>query len=229
MSSDYYILLEAIMLLKRLVRMISIDEAQNLMETFIQLLKISEETKRQEDINAFNKHKQLCAEKFFYLITMRTNKYKGFSNYDDLNQEGLEVLLKAMNNYNPSKGNFFWWAHKYIETRIARSANTHTVIRYPLKFTKKNVPHRETKMPVFIEEKNTPDNLTERLEITKAINSAMEFLNDEQKNIVNMVFGIDGDKPMSISKVCKKMKLSRFHCMKTIDSVLDVLKKNIQI
>jgi RNA polymerase sigma factor (sigma-70 family) len=209
--------------------MISIDEAQDLMTTFIELKNRSEETKKEEDIQSFKKHEQLCIKKFYYLISMRTNKYKGFSNYEDLNQEGLEMLVRAMNNYNPNKGNFFWWAHKYIETRIVRSANTHTVIRYPLKFAKANVPHRETKMPVFKEEKNTPDKLTELLEITKVIDVAMENLNDEQRKLVNLVFGVDGDKPMSISKVCRKMKLSRFHCMKMIDGALDVLKKNIRL
>lgn len=214
---------------KGLVRMISIDEAQDLMTTFIQLRKKSEETKKEEDIRKFKNHEKICISKFYYLITMRTNKYKGFSNFEDLNQEGLEMLVRAMNNYNPSKGNFFWWAHKYIETRIARSANTHTVIRYPLKFAKVNIPHREAKLPDIKDEKNVPDKLTETLEITKAINTAMELLNEEQKKLVNMVFGIDGNNPMSISKVCRKMKLSRFHCMKTIDGVLDILKKNIRV
>jgi len=209
--------------------MISIEEAQNLMMTLIQLRNKSEETKSQTDIAEYKKHEQICIDKFFYLISMRTNKYKGFSNYEDLNQEGLEVLVRAMNNYDPSKGNFFWWAHKYIETRITRSANTHTVIRYPLKFAKANVPHRETKMPELKEEKNIPETLTEDLEITKVIGSAMDHLNEEQKKIVNLVFGVDGDKPLSISKVCKKMKLSRFYCMKMIDGALDVLKKNIRL
>jgi RNA polymerase sigma factor (sigma-70 family) len=209
--------------------MVSIEEAQNLMTTLIQLRNKSEETKSQEDIAAYRRHEQICIDKFFYLVSMRTNKYKGFSNYEDLNQEGLEVLVRAMNNYDPSKGIFFWWAHKYIETRITRSANAHTVIRYPLKFAKTNVPHRETRMPELKEEKNIPEKLTEDLEITKVIGSAMDHLNEEQKKIVNLVFGVDGDKPLSINKVCKKMKLSRFYCMKMIDGALDVLKKNIRL
>lgn len=209
--------------------MISIDEAQSLMTTFIQLRTISEETKNEKDIRIFREHQQLCVDKFFYLITMRTNKYKGFSNYDDLNQEGLEVLIRAMNNYDPNKGIFFWWAHKYIETRIVRSANAHTVIRYPLKFSKAHAPRRVGKMPEKIEEKNIPENLTERLEIAKEITLAMEKLDENQKKLVNLVYGVNGDKPMSISKVCRKMKISRFHCKKAIDSALDVLKNNIRL
>jgi len=209
--------------------MISIDEAQTLMTKLIQLRTISEETKNERDIRAFREHQQFCVDKFFYLITMRTNKYKGFSNYEDLNQEGLEVLIRAMNNYDPAKGNFFWWAHKYIETRIVRSANAHTVIRYPLKFSKKHAPHRENKIPDKADEKNIPEILTEQLEITKEIKLAMEKLDENQKKLIDLAYGVNGDKPMSVSKICKKMKLTRFHCKKAIDNALDVLKNNIRL
>ena len=87
---------------------------------------------------AFEKQQKICVEKFKYLITMKTNRYKKFSNYEDLNQDGYEALLKAMKNYNPDKGIFFYWAFKYINTRISRCANLHTAIRYPLKYSKTN-------------------------------------------------------------------------------------------
>src|SRR5688572_1576285 len=137
--------------------MLTEQEAQDLMIKLIDLrgqIQTSEEKSLKKDLQ---RHEKICIEKFKYLVTMKTGRYKAFSNYDDLNQEGFEALIKAMNNYNPKKGSFFWWAHKYIDTRISRSANLHTTIRYPLKVAKNTTPHKEAVMPLLIEERYCPD------------------------------------------------------------------------
>ncbi len=208
--------------------MITIEESQILMNEFIRLRSIARETKNNEDIIKFRNHEQLCIDKFYYLITMRTDRYRGYSNYDDLNQEGREALVKAMKTYNPEKGNVFWWFHRYIETRIARTANLHTTIRYPLKFAKLNKPHRE-KIPVLIEKRFCPDKNVEDAEITNAVKLAMVHLKKRQINIINLAFGFDGDKPMSVSKICEKMNVSRVRCVRIINDALGVLKENIKL
>src|SRR6202046_3279692 len=101
--------------------MISHQEAQQLMSEFVRLRKKAKSNPKYKF--ELQKIENLCMEKFRYLVTMRTNRYKNFSNHEDLIQEGYEALLKAMNSYNPNKGNLFWWIHKYIDTRISRSAN----------------------------------------------------------------------------------------------------------
>ena len=208
--------------------MVSIEEAQTLMMTLIELRTTSKKTEKEEDIRAFRKHQELCIDKFYYLVSMRTKRYKSFPNYEDLNQEGLEMLVRAMNNYNPEKGNFFWWAHKYIDTRISRSANTHTVIRFPLKFAKLHTPHRENKIPTQID-KNTPEKITEVSEVETVINLAMTHLDEQQKYIINLAFGFDGNKPTPVSNICRQLNVSRFHCMKVINNALDILRENIKL
>lgn len=207
--------------------MLNIEEAQQLMEKFIELRGKAQETPQDKII--FKKHEQICIEKFKYLVTMKTSRYKAFSNYDDLNQEGYEALIKAMRNYNPKKGIWFWWAHKYIDTRISRSANLHTTIRYPLKVAKNNTPHKETVMPILIEERYCPDKELEFSQSTSLINDAMALLSPDQKDIINLAFGFDGDKPMSINKICKQMSISRLSCIKSINSALSLMKDNIKL
>jgi RNA polymerase sigma factor (sigma-70 family) len=209
--------------------MLNIDEAQQLMEKFIELRTKLKETKSPSDLIAFEKHERKCIEQFMYLVTMKTGRYKSFSNYNDLNQEGCEALIKAMKNYNPKKGNWFWWAHKYIDTRISRSANLHTTIRYPLKVAKATAPHKESIMPLMIEERYCPDKELEELQATQAIHSVISLLSNDQKEIINLAFGFDGGKPMSINKVCKKLNISRLNCIKTINSSLSIMKENIKI
>jgi len=209
--------------------MLNIDEAQQLMETLIELRTKAKETGSYSDINAFKAHERLCIEKFSYLVTMRTGKYKSFPNYDDLNQEGLEALIKGMKNYNPRKGNAFWWFHNYIKTRISRSANTHTTIRYPLKVAKNIIPHKETSMPVMIEERYCPDKELEGSQIALAIKNSVDTLSREQKEVVSLIYGLNGDKPMSINKACKELGMTRVNCIKMIEGSLSVIRENIKV
>jgi RNA polymerase sigma factor (sigma-70 family) len=160
---------------------------------------------------------------------MKTGRYKAFSNYDDLNQEGFEALIKAMKNYNPKKGSFFWWAHKYIDTRISRSANLHTTIRYPLKVAKDKTPHKEAVMPTLIEERYCPDRELEDVQTNSVIQNAFDVLTDEQRSIINLAYGLDGTKPMSVNKICKEMHISRTSCMKSINSALSLMKDHIKL
>lgn len=207
------------------------EESQDLMIKLIELRTRFNETKSKEDEKLFRAHEKLCIEQFKYLITMRTSRYKHFANYEDLQQEGLEALLKAMKNYNPKKGSWFWWAHKYIDTKIARMANLHTTIRFPLKFAKTTVPHKESKLPMLIENDRIPDKEYEYSQTENLIQSLMAttLLTNEEKNILTMAYGLNGDKPMSINKICLTLGLTRTTCKNIIDGALRTLMKNIRL
>lgn len=209
--------------------MLTEQEAQDLMMRLVELRGLAKDSKETKIIKELKKHEQICMDKFRYLVTMKTGRYKAFSNYDDLNQEGFEALVKSMNNYNPKKGSFFWWAHKYIDTRISRSANLHTTIRYPLKVAKATAPHKEAIMPLMIEERYCPDKQLEESQNSQAIYSAITRLSNEQQEVVHLAFGFEGDKPMSINKICKKLNISRSNCIKTINTALSNMKENIKI
>lgn len=209
--------------------MLTVEEAQDLINNLLVLKAKAKETNDKIDILKHKRHENLCVDKFKYLITMRTGKYKSFSNYDDLNQEGMEALVKAIKTYNPKKGNWFWWAHKYIDTRISRSANLHTTIRYPLKIAKANTPHKEAIMPLLIEERYCPDKQYESMQLYNSLETATNLLSKDQKKIIDMAFGFNGDKPLSINKICKKLNISRVNCVKEINSALALIKENIKV
>lgn len=208
--------------------MLNTQQSQQIMDKFIELREIAKKTSSKEDIKALKDHERICIESFKYIVYMRTSRYKTFSNYNDLNQEGLEALVKAMNNYDPTKGNVFFWFHRYIDTRIARCANLHTTIRYPLKIAKSIAPHRENIMPLMINNRK-PDDDFETVEIGLIIDSALNYLDNSSKQVIEMAFGLDGGKPMSINKICKKLDITRTNCIKIIDTALSVMKDNINI
>ncbi len=210
--------------------MITEKEANQLMNKFIELRSKKQEFPNDKKIKfEFQKHEQLCIEKFKYLISMRTSRYKAFSNYDDLNQEGLEALVKAMKTFNPKKGSFFAWAHNYIATKVVRGANTHSTIRYPLRIAKEQMPHKEAVMPLLLEEKNIPDQEVELDQLMNSVHNVLHILTPEQHNIISLFYGLNGEPPISINKICEKLDISRASCIKTMQTGLSLIRENIKI
>lgn len=207
----------------------TIEDAQALMIKFVKLKNKSQRTQKAKDIAAFKLQEIKCIEQFRYLVMTKVSRYRNFNNYEDLVQEGMEALVKAMKSYDPNKGIFFWWLHKYIDTRIARSANLHTTIRFPLKYAKLVTPHREAVLPVLID--HTPDAYAqmEQHEIINAVHQTFKHLTMPQKQVVQMLFGINGEKPKSVAKICKQFKIPRAHCAKMLDQIFDILKTHIQL
>lgn len=209
--------------------MITEQEAQELMKKFISLRELAKKTKDSNHIKEFKIHEQKCIDNFNYVIKMKTQRYRSFSNYDDLNQEAHEALIKAMSNYNPKRGSFFWWCHKYIDTRISRTANLHTTIRYPLRVAKKTTPHKEPIPKNLLDVKANPEKDIEIMELNSVITDAINSLPSQQKKIIDMLYGISGEPPMSIKKICESLNISRVCCLKEINSASMKLRKNIKL
>jgi RNA polymerase sigma factor (sigma-70 family) len=205
------------------------DEAQTLIKQFVKAKKRAKRTKKEADIQNLKSIENECINRFKFLVYMRTAKYRGFTNYEDLNQEGLLALSHAMQNYDPSKSSFYYWALRYIETRIARSANAHTAIRFPMRYAKINTPYRETKMPKLLDVVNCPDKIFESSEVASAVREAMNSLYGKQKRVVELYFGFEDNKPMNVSRICKTMRIQRTCCLDMINDALEVLKDSIKI
>ena len=173
-------------------------------------------------------YKNIAIQKFSYLIKRKTLKYRNFINYEDLQQEAYIALARGLKTYNPSKGSIFWWLHHYLDTKISRAANNHSVIRYPLQFSKKTPPHRESKIPVLLEFKKIPEIQLESEQLKFLLERSLENLSDRQKIIINSLYGFE-DKPISVARICKKLNLSRKLCLEEIEKSLNILKQNIQI
>ena len=209
--------------------MLTEKEGQLLANKLIELRENFNKSKNLKDKKSLDNHLNICVQKFKYIITTKTSKYKSFSNYEDLNQEGYVALMMGLENYNPSKGSIFWWLHKYIDTRIARNANLHTTIRIPLKKAKLTPPKKEFMIPTMIENNLCPDIELERNQVQFAIENVMHKLTNEQKEIINLAYGLDGGKPMSINKICKKIGKTRQKCLAEINSAFHIMKSNIKI
>lgn len=206
----------------------STKEANNIIKKYLKLRDLVKVKPDPKAIIELKQQQQICLQKFRYLVLIKTSRYKNFNNYDDLNQEGLEALLQGLNSYNPKKGNIFWWLHKYIDTRISRTANLHTTIKFPLKYAKIHTPHREQLPTVTDFTTIDQSDMLEQSEALHTIKQTFSTLSDNQQNIVKLVFGMNGENPQSISKVCKQLNISRQACTQVLKQVYCILKRNIQ-
>lgn len=199
------------------------QEANDIAFKYINLKSQVEKNNSIKDKIELKKHEQLCVDKFKYIIDKRSFKYKQFSNYLDLRQDGFEALFLAMKSYNYNKGNFSWWADKYIATRISRSANAHSTIRIPIKKAKNIKPWKVIDLP---------DNQTE--EITQCdyeskqtnhnINIAVSKLNNQQQIIIKSIYGLYGFEPSTITKTAKQMNLPK----KKVAEIFEQAKNQLQ-
>ena len=74
-----------------------------------------------------------------------------------------------------------------------------------------------------------PDKEIEQTQVCNAIKDVFHVLTDEQQIIINLAYGIDGNKPISINKICQKFDITRLYCTKIINSALSAMKDHIKI
>lgn len=214
--------------------MMSIEEAQLLMDRFVTLRERRLTGTDEPTEQAYAEAERLCAERFAYLIDMHTERYRGFSNHEDLRQEGMLALLKSMQTYQPGRSNFFFWSHRYIRTRVTRAANNHSVIRYPMAFAKSNIPHKlilspEKRMPEHDSREPYPDEQVQAAELAACAKAAILTLSRRQRRIVRLAFGMNGSEPASLPVICRTMRLTKEKATVVLDKAMERLRMNIKV
>jgi len=201
------------------------EEINNLAKTYLELQSSAAES---EELEAkFRQYQNICMHKLRNLVLFRARRYKKFSNYDDLAQDGFEALLLALKTYNPDKGCFSWWADKYINTRICRAANAHSVIRIPLKKARKLKPFKMSKLPIFIDHTSPLEDAQEaqiRKTQQEKIGKALEALSQQHSSIIKLVYGLQG-RSYSTSQILEIMSITKSEYTKLLKEAKAQIKK----
>lgn len=203
------------------------EEINNIARKFLELKNKAAECERAK--REYKKYQNYCFNKFNFLVNNKTYRYKKFSNYNDLKQDGFEALMLAFKTYDPDKGDFIGWASRYINTKVCRAANAHSTIKYPIKKAKNLKPYKTTEMPVLIDSKN-PLTSVENFEDKKFIREAIEQLPERQKQVILSYYDFEDkseSKNVSITKVSKNLKMSRPVCVKLLAQAEVSLKEKL--
>lgn len=190
----------------------------------ITLRKRAEKTKSRAVKRQYKELQDQFVAKFRYLVLNRIGKYRKFSNYPDLEQDGLEALVLALRTYNPEKGSFTWWADKYISTRVARAANTHSVIRFPLKKAREIKPYKIATIPTIVDTQPTAQQNIEQTETATRVGAALKTLSPEHQKLLTLIYGLQGVKPQPMGNVQTTLSLSRSQCLKMLEEAKTQLR-----
>lgn len=207
-----------------------VQEINNLLNKLVDLRRKCSKSKSKKLHKEFDDMQAVCAKRLDYLVEARTRKYKGFSNYDDLKQDGRLALYLALQSYEPEKGDFFWWANKYIKTKISREANRHSTIKIPLKHTKHVTPYKVSQLPVIVD--NTPDafDTINKDESSCIVRSAVSRLPDNQRRVIELHYEMNLSnrrESFSIGKICDRLNISRGSCVKLLNEAKKTLKQEL--
>lgn len=190
-----------------------------------ELCALKQECSRNPSLHSkFRKFQSYCFEKFGYLVKLRTSRYKQFSNYQDLEQDGFEALMLACKTYDPNKGSFTWWADKYISTRISRAANAHSTIRYPLKKAKETKPHKTSTIPVLVDQAPSPYEVLSQNQTKENIQNAMLLMPTELTKVLSLIYGLEGCKPHTVNEMVSKLGITRSLGLKLLNEAKAELK-----
>ena len=210
-------------------------KAQNirvLLDKLVCLRRKSKSSKSQDVKRELANVQESCIKELEYLVEARARRYKNFSNYDDLCQDGRLALYLALQSYEPEKGDFFWWANKYIKTKISREANRHSTIKIPLKHAKLVQPYKVSQLPVIVDnEPNTLDTLTQN-ESQRIIRNAVKNLPKDQRRIIELHFEMktsaNNNESSSIGKICDTLNINRVNCLKLISEAKQSLRQQLE-
>jgi RNA polymerase sigma factor (sigma-70 family) len=206
------------------------ERINNLLEKLVILRRKCAKSKRNTKIQKeFEQVQSLCAKELDYLVETRTRKYKSFANYDDLRQDGRLALYLALQSYEPEKGDFFWWANKYIKTKISREANRHSTIKIPLKHTKYVTPYKVSQLPIIVDKgPGALESITSH-EVNTLIRNAVSKLPDDQRKIIELHYemGKFQKESHSIGKICDQLNISRMNCVKLLNEAKKTLKQEL--
>jgi RNA polymerase sigma factor (sigma-70 family) len=204
------------------------EEAMALLEELVTLRNKCQKSKSKRLHAKYQAARKKCVDTFDFLVDKKTWRYRSFANYEDLKQDGRVALMLALKSYDPGKGDFFWWADKYIKTKISREANRHSTIKIPIKHTKRLQPYKVSQLPVIIDSGPGADDNIYTTQVNDRVHAAINKLPDKQRKVIKMYFEMDGRQSGSINKICKQLKISRMNCLKIFNEAKQTLKRELE-
>jgi RNA polymerase sigma factor (sigma-70 family) len=203
------------------------EQLENMAIEFLDLAKKISLSKNKKAIAKYKYKQQDIIKNLKCLVDIRSFKYKKFSNFQDLEQEGFEALLMALNTFKPNTSSFTWWADKYISTRLSRAANAHSTVRVPIKHAKENKPLKASTIPIIIDEEDGFSILQSK-DMEKKILAAVEQLPEINKKIISMLYGLNGIRQYNITQLCEKFSLNKSESTKLVNDSKKKLKTILQ-
>lgn len=203
--------------------MINQEEIEEIAREYCRRRDVFKKRKSKRNEKALSSYKAWAMPRLRPLVEIRSSRYKKFSNHPDLEQDGYEALMLALNSFDPEKGSFTWWADKYIATRISRCANSHSVIHIPIKQARDIKPLKVDTFPLMIDEGVDPHCMAVNKQISHKILNMVEGL--DGSDVIKHLFGMTGNRSTTIKSAMEKFGISRAEVMRILNEGKEKLKE----
>lgn len=186
-------------------------------------------------VNGDEEARNLLIERNLRLVVHVCKKYANTNiDQDDLLSIGTIGLIKGVNSFNIKKGS-------KLSTYVSRCIDNE-VLMY-LRSTKKlnsevylNEPIGKDKDDnvITLEEvlesdcKSIEDEVDTKIKIKKMYNKIKEILKDREKTIIELRFGLKGEKPKTQKEIAKMMGISRSYVSRIETKALDKLANELE-
>jgi RNA polymerase sigma factor (sigma-70 family) len=210
---------------RNVITQLELDDIGNLLKELVSLRRKCKESDDENLHKRFDTLHQVCVQKLDFLVDARTRKYRNFSNYEDLKQDGRVAMILGLKSYDPEKGDFLWWLNKYIKTRISREANRHSTIKIPIKHTARIQPYKVNQLPIIIDKDPSPCESMENNQEQIMVRTAVFSLPEKQRNIIQLHFALnESTDKVSIKTICDTLKMDKVDCVR----LLNEAKRNLR-
>ena len=203
------------------------------MKTFLEPLTPNEEKECIEKITQGNKEaKDILIERNLRLVAHIAKKYYGENrDNEDLISIGIIGLIKAVNTYNPQKGNrLVTYASKCIENELLMMLRSEKKKSKEVSLNEPIGMDKEGNTISLIDVVETDEMaMADRMEKAEDIVRVREYvdkvLTKREKEIITKRYGLENGSSITQKKVGKQMGISRSYVSRIEKKALEKLKK----
>ncbi len=179
-----------------------------------------------------NNAKDILIERNLRLVAHIAKKYYGDNrDVDDLISIGIIGLIKAVNTYNPDKGNrLVTYAAKCIENELLmmlrgeKKRSKDVSLNEPIGVDKEG--NSISLMDVMDnEEIDILDQMENAEDIVRVRRYVDKVLTPREKEIIRWRYGLDGNKPITQKKVGERLNISRSYVSRIEKKALEKIRK----
>jgi RNA polymerase primary sigma factor len=161
-----------------------------------------------------------------YLVHSVVYRYKRFDNYEDLYQEGMIGLIKAVQQYNSDTSFHFtryalWW----IKARVMRSIKKLNLITVSGDYDMKYFMQYDIKETDIVED-NDPEKSAILTEEINNLHNVINTLPEKHQQIIRMRFGLNDTKQHNLQVLGDKLDMTREGIRQLEHRILKKLKNN---
>ena len=179
--------------------------------------------------------RNILIERNLRLVAHVCKKYSSnHADSDDLISIGTIGLIKGINSFNPEKGaRLATYVSRCIDNEIlmhlrsTRKLGAEVYLNEPIGKDKDD--NEITLIDVLVnDEKNIEDEIDLKMKIKQLYRKMREFLKPRERSILELRFGLDGNKPKTQNEIAEMMGISRSYVSRIETKAIGKLAKEIK-